>query len=408
MKYVRDIPFKEFVDSHHKAADEDLAELRRSNENEGVPLIFTETEEILGLLTGLTHPERILEIGTAHGYSSLFFAKKLPDARITTIERNPVMVEAARAEFASRSEGERIDFRVGDAQEILDELDKMPALYGVYQDGEGYMSCDHYQKLDEFMFEPVSRKLIKSIYQTVPDLREFLKKSGRTDVRPANRTQRRFLLMGGAACGFFLCAASAFQQVGIRYTTTAKAGFITALYVVIVPILSVFFGKGVKSRIWACVALAVLGLYLLCMRGELSLSFGDGVVLVCAFLFACQIMTVDYFAPQVDTVRLSQTQFLVTALLSTVCMFFFEDLSTDSLIKALPSIAYAGVMSSGVAYTLQIIGQQNLNPAIASITMSLESVFAALAGWIVLGQSMTVRELAGCVLMFAAIILAQL
>ena len=236
----------------------------------------------------------------------------------------------------------------------------------------------------------------------------ILRKRGRPSVRPANRTQRRFLLTGGAACGFFLCAASAFQQVGIRYTTTAKAGFITALYVVIVPILSVFFGKSVKSRIWMCVALAVLGLYLLCMRGELSLSFGDGVVLVCAFLFACQIMTVDYFAPQVDTVRLSQTQFLVTALLSTVCMFFFEDLSTDSLIKALPSIAYAGVMSSGVAYTLQIIGQQNLNPAIASITMSLESVFAALAGWIVLGQSMTVRELAGCVLMFASIILAQL
>jgi len=122
MKYVRDIPFKEFVDSHHKAVDEDLAELRRSNENEDVPLIFTETEEILGLLTGLTHPRRILEIGTAHGYSSLFFAKKLPDAHITTIERNPVMVEAARAEFASRKEGERIDFRVGDAQEILDEL----------------------------------------------------------------------------------------------------------------------------------------------------------------------------------------------------------------------------------------------------------------------------------------------
>ena len=236
----------------------------------------------------------------------------------------------------------------------------------------------------------------------------ILKKRGRPSVRPANRTQRRFLLMGGAACGFFLCAASAFQQVGIRYTTTAKAGFITALYVVIVPILSVFFGKSVKSRIWACVAVAVLGLYLLCIRGELSLSFGDGVVLVCAFLFACQIMTVDYFAPQVDTVRLSQTQFLVTALLSTVCMFLFEDLSTDSLIRALPSIAYAGVMSSGVAYTLQIIGQQNLNPAIASITMSLESVFAALAGWIVLGQSMSFRELAGCVLMFAAIILAQL
>ena len=122
MKYVRDIPFKEFVDSHHRAVDEDLAELRRSNEDESVPLIFTETEEILSLLIGLTHPDKILEIGTAHGYSALFFAKKLPDARIVTIERNPVMIEAAAAEFASRKEGERIDFRTGDASEILNGL----------------------------------------------------------------------------------------------------------------------------------------------------------------------------------------------------------------------------------------------------------------------------------------------
>ena len=119
---VRDIPLKEFVDSRHKAVDEDLAALRRSNEKEGVPLILAETEEILGILIGITGPRRILEIGTAHGYSSLFFAKKLPDARITTIERNPVMVEAARAEFESRKEGERIDLRVGDALEILNGL----------------------------------------------------------------------------------------------------------------------------------------------------------------------------------------------------------------------------------------------------------------------------------------------
>ncbi len=119
---VRDVPLKELVDSHHRAVDEDLALLRRSNEEEGVPLILTETEEILGILIGITRPERILEIGTAHGYSSLFFARKLPDARITTIERNPVMAEAARAEFSSRKEGERIDFRTGDAIEILDAL----------------------------------------------------------------------------------------------------------------------------------------------------------------------------------------------------------------------------------------------------------------------------------------------
>ena len=122
MKYVRDIPFKEFVDSHHRAFDDDLARLRRSNEDEGVPLIFTETEEILGLLIGLTHPVRILEIGTAYGYSALYFAKKLPEAHITTIERNPVMVEAAVSQFSSRKEGERIDLKVGDAYEILDQL----------------------------------------------------------------------------------------------------------------------------------------------------------------------------------------------------------------------------------------------------------------------------------------------
>ncbi len=119
---VRDVPLKQLADSFHKALDDDLAALRLSNEEEGVPLILSETEEILGLLTGITRPERILEIGTAHGYSALFFAKKLPSARITTIERNPVMAEAAAAEFASRKEGERIDFRTGDAGEILAQL----------------------------------------------------------------------------------------------------------------------------------------------------------------------------------------------------------------------------------------------------------------------------------------------
>ena len=122
MKYVRDIPFKEFVDSRYRPVDGDLAEFRHSNEDEDVPLIFTETEEILGLLIGLTHPRRILEIGTAYGYSSLYFAKKLPEAHITTIERNPFMTEKAAAEFDSRKEGERIDLRIGDASEILDEL----------------------------------------------------------------------------------------------------------------------------------------------------------------------------------------------------------------------------------------------------------------------------------------------
>lgn len=217
----------------------------------------------------------------------------------------------------------------------------------------------------------------------------------------------RMLWVGGAVCGFFLFTASAAQQIGINQTTTAKAGFITALYVVLVPILTVFLHQRVGKKIWGCVLLAVIGLYLLCMRGSFSLSTGDSYMLLCAFLFSLQILSVNYFVRFTDPVKLAALEFLFEGIFAGICMLLLEPLVYAGFLKALPSILYAGFMSSAVGYTLQIVAQGGLDPAVASIAMSLESVFAALAGWIILGQSLSLRELLGCVLMFTAIVISQ-
>ncbi len=226
--------------------------------------------------------------------------------------------------------------------------------------------------------------------------------------KPKNRTQLMTLLAGGAVTGTALFFASFSQQAGIAGTTTAKAGFITAQYVVIVPVLAIFFGKKVKGKIWGCVALAVVGLYLLCMTGSFALGRADGLMLLCAFLFSLQILAINYYSPRVDTVRLACLQFVVEAIFSTVLMLAFEPFDAEAFRLALPSVLYAGVMSSGIAYTLQIVGQRNLDPTIASLTMSLESVFSALSGWLILNQTLTPREMAGCALMFAAIVVSQI
>ncbi len=211
----------------------------------------------------------------------------------------------------------------------------------------------------------------------------------------------------GAMCGSILFIASVTQQIGIAYTTTAKSSFITALYVVIVPVLSIFIGKKPKAKIWLCIVLSVIGLYLLCMAGATGgFSVGDTWTGVSALFFALQIMAVDRYIADVDGVRLSQMQFLTVAVISTICMFF-EGPSLESIWIALPSIAYAGIMSSGVAYTLQIVAQEKIEPSKAAIAMCMESVFGAISGWIVLGQVLSVREMAGCALMFTAIVLSQ-
>ena len=216
------------------------------------------------------------------------------------------------------------------------------------------------------------------------------------------------LLAGGICCGLALFVASNLQQIGIQYTTVGKAGFITALYIVMVPVFGIFLKKRAGIRVWVSVALAVAGLYLLCITDRLALGKGDILVLLCAVVFAVHILVVDHFSAKTDGVRMSCIQFLVCGLLSGVCMLITEHPEMRLILQAWQPILYAGVFSCGVGYTLQIIGQKGTDPTVASLILSLESVVSVLAGWLLLGQRLSVRELGGCALMFAAILLAQL
>ena len=226
---------------------------------------------------------------------------------------------------------------------------------------------------------------------------------------PAGKGDRKTLLTGGICCGIMLCIASNFQQFGISFTTVGKAGFITAMYILIVPVLGLFMKKKVGVKVWAGVVLATIGLYMLCMTSEkLTLSKGDFLVLICAGFFSLHILIIDYFSPKVDGVRMSCIQFFVCGIISMIGAFLFESPDLGAIISGWLPILYAGVLSCGVAYTLQIVGQKNMDPTVASLILSLESVFSVLAGWVILHQTLSVRELSGCVLMFLAIILAQL
>ncbi len=212
----------------------------------------------------------------------------------------------------------------------------------------------------------------------------------------------------GALCGFFLCVASAAQQAGMAWTTTAKAGFITSLYVVMVPCMGLVFGRRPGLKIWAGVLLGVCGLYLLSMSGGVGLEKGDALMLLCALLFTGHIMCVDRFAPKLNGVALSCIQFFVCGVFSLIGMFLLETPSIEAMRSAGLAILYAGLFSGGIGYTLQIVAQKDLDPTVASLLMSLESVFSALCGWAVLGQALTAREFTGCCLMAAAIVTAQL
>ena len=223
-----------------------------------------------------------------------------------------------------------------------------------------------------------------------------------------NQGEKKDLILGGICCGTVLFVAGSLQQVGLQYTTVGKAGFITACYIVIVPVCGIFLHKKIGAKVWAAVALSLVGLYLLCITEKLTIGKGDILVFLCALVFTMHILVIDYFSPRADGVKMSCIQFFVCGLLSLVPMFVLETPKLGAMAKSLGPILYAGVLSSGVAYTLQIVGQKNVNPAVASLILSLESCFSVLAGWIILGQRLSVREGTGCVLMFVAIILAQL
>lgn len=235
-----------------------------------------------------------------------------------------------------------------------------------------------------------------------------LKKTGTTS-KPKTRRRKKFYLYAGTICGTLLFAACALQQAGIAYTTTAKAGFVTTLYVIIVPFLSMVRGHRPEAKLWICVLFSLCGLYLLCMSDGLQgVNRGDVLIFISAFVYALQILSVSIFIRFVDGVRLSLLQIITIGVISTLLMVFVERPSLESIFAAALPILYTGIMSSGLAYTLQIIGQKGLNPTVASLAMCLESVFSAIFGWIILGQTLTFREITGCILMFAAIVISQI
>ena len=226
----------------------------------------------------------------------------------------------------------------------------------------------------------------------------------------------RTLIIGGICCGLALCTAGNIQQIGLYYTSVSHSGFITALYVVIVPLLGLFLKKKITPLMWCCVIASAIGLYLLCIpaSGFGAINAGDIIVFVCAVCFAVHILIIDHFSPKVDGVKLSCIQFFVAGIVSLIIASFadpalgFDLPSAGDITASWLSILYTGVMSCSVAYTLQILGQKETEPAIASMILSLESVFALVAGMIILGEVMTLREIIGCVIMFAAIFVANL
>lgn len=260
-----------------------------------------------------------------------------------------------------------------------------------------------------FTFNAI-RNIIGAI-TLVPVILIFSKQDPAAGQNPADRQKaRKTLITGGICCGILLCLASNFQQFGIKYTTVGKAGFITACYIIIVPIIGIFLKKKCSPFIWIAVLLSLGGLYLLCISpGEgFSIGKGDTLVLICAVVFSFHILTVDHFSPLVDGVKMSCIQFLVCGILSGIPALIFENPNITNILQAWMPILYAGILSCGVAYTLQIVGQKGMNPTVASLIMSLESCISVIAGWLILGQNLSSREIFGCVLMFGAIVLAQL
>lgn len=224
------------------------------------------------------------------------------------------------------------------------------------------------------------------------------------------------LIIGGICCGLALCAAGNIQQIGLYYTSVSHTGFITALYVVIVPLMGLFLKKRITPVMWCCVAASAAGLYLLCIpkSGFGAINVGDIIILVCAACYAIHILVIDYFSPKVDGVKLSCIQFFVAGVVSLIIMPFvdpmigFELPSIGDICGSWFTLLYAGIMSCGVAFTLQVLGQKETEPTIASMILCLESVFALVAGMLLLGEMMSLREIIGCVIMFAAIVVANL
>lgn len=252
-----------------------------------------------------------------------------------------------------------------------------------------------------------SRTLIGAA-SLIPVILFMDRKRARDNTRDEFQGSKKDLIKGGLACGLAMFCGLAFQQVGLQYTTAGKAGFITALYIVFVPILGLFLHKRIEKSVWLGVILGLVGLYLLSVTEDLSIGRGDLLVLSGTIFWALHIIIIDHFADKVDAVKMSCIQFLVVGLISLTIAIVAEDISINAIIQSAFPVLYSGIIVVGIAFTLQIFGQRGTNPATAAIIMSMESVFAALSGIIILGETMNLREITGCILLFAAVIVAQL
>jgi len=240
----------------------------------------------------------------------------------------------------------------------------------------------------------------------LPDLAHG--KTGR-EISDEQKAYDRYTLIGGLICGVFITGGSLLQQAGVVYTSAGKAGFITAMYMLLVPVVNfLLFKKKNSLRVWLAVLAGVVGLYLLCMNGSFSLTRGDTLICICAFMFCGHILACDHYAARANAVKISAIQFAVCALVSWGFAFALEEPAWEQIVSAIVPILYCGLISGGLGFTLQIVAQKFTDPTIASLLMSLESVFAVLAGALLIGERMSSRELLGCVIMFAAIILVQL
>lgn len=267
---------------------------------------------------------------------------------------------------------------------------------------------------------PYTFNCIRSLIGAVvllPVIKLLGRRAAKQDTQTAADSKQ--LWLGGISCGVILFVASTFQQLGMYYGTTAgKAGFLTACYILIVPLLGLFLKKKCGWNIWVSVFVAVIGLYFLCLKDGFTVQLSDGLVLLCAFVFSIHILVIDYFSPRVDGVRMSCIQFLVCGILGifpSICIDMQHSMvQAELVLSALGTwdawipILYAGIFSCGVAYTLQIVGQDGVNPTVASLLLSLESVFSVLAGMVILHETMSSKEILGCVLVFAAVLFAQL
>ena len=254
-----------------------------------------------------------------------------------------------------------------------------------------------------------ARMILAAVVLAIPAIGMDLRKRQTPEPTEAKKKRIQYTLIGGVGCGTFLATATIFQQFGIVETSAGKAGFITALYMLIVPVLSfLLFRKKGTWLVWTAVLVGVLGMYLLCMNEQFQMTRGDLLLCVCALLFSGHILFCDHFIGQVNPIQMSAVQFATASVISTVAAFIAEQPSWAKIVSAAIPILYCGLISGGVGYTLQMVGQKHTDATVASLLMSLESVFAVLAGALILHERMTLREIFGSIILFAAIILVQI